>query len=150
MAPQDAHAPHDGIELAPDAVDNGLANMLSELLRQNLVDRPEKRRDFEKLVGRVAIVAEDVGVSLTMRFSGGHVVVHDGIVGIPDVTVRADGDAIMQMSLVELDGRFRLPDPRREGTKALFAMQSKGRVHTYGTLMNIPLLIRLTRLMSIY
>lgn len=140
----------DAIELAPDAEDNGLATMLSELLRQNLADHPEKQRDFDRLVGRVAIVAEDVGVSLTMRFTGGHVVVHDGIVGLPDVTVRADGDAIMQMSLVELDPRFRLPDPRGEGTRGLFKMQSEGRVHTYGTLMNVPLLVRLTRLMSIH
>jgi len=138
------------VALAPDAEANGLANMLAGLLRHNLQDHPEKERDLARLVGRVAIVATDADVSLTLRFEGGRVTIHDGIFGLPDVTIRASGDDIMQMSLVELDPRFRLPDPRREGARAMFAASRDGRVEMHGSLGNVPLLLRLTRLMTVY
>ena len=71
------------IVLAPDAERNGLATMLASLVRQNLDDRPDKRPSFARLRGRVTIVAEDIGVTLTLSFEGGRLVVHDGFAGIP-------------------------------------------------------------------
>jgi len=140
----------DRVVLAPGTDDNGLAQMLAGLLQQNLVDHPEKEQDLARLVGRVAIVAVDAGVSLTLRFGQGRVTVHDGVFGVPDVTIRAKGDDIMQMSLVELEPRFRLPDLRKDGAKAMVEASRSGRVQMHGTLTNLPFLLRLTRLMTIY
>ena len=137
------------VELAPGASDNGLASMLAGLVYQNLCDKPHKERDFARLFGRVAIVAEDAGVSLTMVFDRQKLVVHDGIVGIPDVTIRAQSEVIMDMSLVELTRRFALPNPRGEVQKRVSAAMRDGRVKIYGALANIPMLIRLNRIMSI-
>jgi hypothetical protein len=137
------------IELGPGAEENGFALMMSELLRQNLDDHPHKRRDFRRLRGRVAIVVEDAEVSVTMVFDSGHLVVHDGIVGIPDLTIRADSDDVMQMSLMELTSRFALPDPRREVTRKVLGASRAGRIRMYGALANIPLVLRLTRVMSV-
>lgn len=137
------------VELAPGASDNGLATMLAELLFQNLRDKPHKERDFARLRGRVAIVAEDAEVCLTMVFDGRKLVVHDGIVGIPDVTIRAGSEHIMDMSLVELTRRFALPDPRGEVSKRVNAAVSSGAIKIHGALANIPMMLRLTRVMSI-
>lgn len=137
------------IELAPGAEDNGFATMLAELIRQNVDDHPEKKRDLARLVGRVALVAEDSGISVTLRFDGGRLTVHDGIWGIPDVTIRAPGEDLMKMSLVELRGRLRLPDPRGENTREVMRAQREGRVRIYGMWPNLPLLVRLTRVMSV-
>jgi len=138
------------VELAPGAGENGLATMLAGLVFQNVTDKPHKRRDFARLAGRVSIVAEDAGVALTMVFGRGKMVVHDGIVGIPDVTIRADSESIMDMSLVELTRRFALPDPRGEVSKRVNAATRAGRVKMYGALANLPLVLRLTRVMSIH
>ena len=104
------------IKFAPGAEDNGLATMVAGLIEQNLADRPDKRADFERLAGRVAIVAEDAGVALTLEFARGTLTVHDGVAGVPDVSVRANSDDVINLSLVELLPRFGLPDPRGPGS----------------------------------
>jgi hypothetical protein len=137
------------IELAPGAEDNGFANMLSEMIRQNLVDHPHKRRDFDRMLGRVAIVVEDAGVAVTLRFERGRLTVHDGIAGIPDVTVRADADDVTKMSLVELLPVVGLPDPRRPNARAVIEASRAGRIRMYGALGSPMLVVRLTRVMSV-
>jgi hypothetical protein len=138
------------IELAPGAEANGLAAMLSALILQNLNDKPEKRADFAKLRGRVAIVAEDALVALTLVFEGNMLTVHDGIVGVPDVTVRANSDDIVQLSLIELTPLFGLPDPRGAALRHVMQKSKRGEIRVFGALLHWPLVMRLTRLMSIH
>lgn len=140
------------IELAPGAEDNGLASMLAGLIRQNLEDKPQKRRDFDRLRATVAIIADDAGVSLTLRFDHGRLVVHDGVVGIPDLTIRASGDDIMNLSLVELlPAPFvgALPDLRGKVLREVGRAFVKRRVKIYGALTNVPTLVALTRVVSV-
>jgi hypothetical protein len=132
------------IELVGAAADNGLANMVAGLILQNLQEHPRKRRDFARLRGRIAIVAEDAGVAMTLVFSGNMLTLHDGILGVPDVAVRANGDDIVQMSLLPLTRIGALPDPRGSATRAML-----GRVHVYGALLHVPSVLRLTRLLSV-
>jgi len=137
------------IELGPGAEENGFALMMSDLIRQNLEDHPHKVRDFDRLRGRVAIVVEDAAVAVTMLFEAGKLTVHSGIVGIPDLTIRAPSDDVMQMSLVELTPRLQLPDLRGEVTRQVMQASRQGRIRMYGLLGNVPLVVRLTRVMSI-
>ncbi len=142
--------------LAPGAGENGLATMLGTLVRQNLESSPCKRRDFDALDGTVAIVADDIDVALTMRFEGGgNLAIHDGIVGIPDVTIRGPSEAILALSNMPLATRLGLPIPHprdREGAEALrtvVAAMRSGRLHVYGMLLHLPLVMKLTRVMSV-
>jgi hypothetical protein len=144
------------IELAAGADDNGLALMLADLVRQNLEAKPHKLRDFRALSGSFSIVAEDALVALTLRFDHGTLTIHDGIVGIPDVTIRGGSDTIMALSNMPLLGRFGLPipDPRDKAAVAVArgvmdAMRS-GSFHVYGMLFHLPMLLRLTRVMSVH
>ena len=144
------------IELAPGAQDNGLALMLSDLVRQNLAAKPHKQVDFEelaRLAGSIAIVADDADVALTLRFEEGKLKIHDGIVGIPDVTIRGDSDTILALSNMPLTRRLALPLPRdKEGLMLLRSVVSAlrgGRFHIYGGLLNLKLVTRLSRVMSI-
>jgi hypothetical protein len=143
------------IELAPGAEDNGLATMLADLVRQNLEAKPHKELDFAALQGSVAIVADDAEVALTLRFDAGHLTIHDGIVGIPDLAIRGSSDTILALSNLPLTTPLALPvpDPRdKEAMKTvksvIDAMRSK-QFHVYGMLFHLPLLMRLTRVMSI-
>jgi hypothetical protein len=138
------------IAFGPGAEDNGLASMVAGLILQNLQDRPEKRGDFARLRGRISIVAEDAGVAMTLEFAGDHLTVHDGIAGIPDISVRAKSDDIVQMSLLPLTRRFALPDPRGAATRDIVDKSRRGEVRVFGGLLHLPMLLRLTRLMSVH
>lgn len=136
------------IELAPGAGDNGLAIMMATLMSQNLEDHPDRRPAFDRLVGRIAIVAEDAGVALTMELSGGRVIVHDGIVGIPDLTIRGESEIIADMSRME-SNRFGLPDPRGEVNRAMFAALREKRLRIYGLPAALPLLARFGKVLAV-
>jgi len=144
------------VQLAPGAEENGLAMMLADLVRQNLEAKPHKQGDFAALRGSVAIVADDADVALTMRFErGGKLTIHDGIVGIPDVTIRGPADTIMALSNMPLTRWLGLPVPAprdKEGIKvsqSILAEMRKGTFHIYGMFFHVPKLIRLTRVMSV-
>jgi hypothetical protein len=145
----------DSIRLAPGAGENGLASMLSDLVRQNLEAKPHKQGDFDALRGSVSIVAEDAEVALTLRFSRGELTIYDGIVGIPDVTIRGGSDTIMALSNMPLVTRFGLPlpNPRKKDevavARGVFDAMRSGSFHVYGMLFHLPMLMRLTRVMSV-
>ncbi len=144
------------VDLAPGAEENGLAQMLAGLLRQNLEAKPQKKADFAALHGAVAIVADDADVALTLCFDRGErLTIHDGIVGIPDVTIRGPSDAIIAMSNMPMATPLGLPIPNprdREGVGAmrtlLDAMRTK-KLHVYGLPFQLQLVLKLGRVMSV-
>jgi len=144
------------VQLAPGTEDNGLAMMLADLVRQNLEAKPHKQGDFAALRGSVSIVADDADVALTMRFErGGKLTIHDGIVGIPDITIRGPSEAVLALSNMPLATRLGLPipDPRNpEAVKTmrlLMGAMRDGSLHVYGIAFHLPLVMKLTRVMSI-
>jgi hypothetical protein len=143
------------IELAPGAENNGFATMLADLVRQNLEAKPHKTGDFDALSGTIAIVADDADVALTLAFDRGRLIVHDGILNVPDVTIRGTADVIMAMSNVPLTKRFALPFPDRRNReevatmRAIGAAMRAGTFHTYGLWTHLPTMLRLTRVMSV-
>jgi len=143
------------ISLAPGAENNGFATMLADLVRQNLEAKPHKRADFDALSATVAIVADDADVALTLAFAHGSLVVHDGIVDVPEVTIRGTADVIMAMSNVPLTRRLALPFPdlrdRQEVAiiREIVAAMRAGTFHAYGLATHLPTMLRLTRVMSV-
>ena len=75
------------IDVAPGAETLPLAASLAELVRRNIGRDAAKRAEFDRLRGAVAVVADDHRTSLTLRFDFGHLVVHTGVVGVPDITL---------------------------------------------------------------
>ena len=142
------------IDLAHGASDNGFAVMLADLVRQNLEAKPEKKRDFKALKGAVAIVVDDAGVALTLRFSRGRLTIFDGISGIPDVTLRGSSDIILSLSNIPLVTPLRLPIPTdRAGVDVIQSIVKAirgGTLRIYGLFFHTPLLMRLTRVVSIH
>src|SRR5437773_9706574 len=98
----------DPVTLDPGAAENGLACMLADLVRQNLVQHPERRRDFDALSGRVVIDARDIEVRVTLEFERGRLTVLDGERPEPVLRIEADHDTILELTM--LGSRFGLPD----------------------------------------
>ncbi len=148
--------PSPEVSLAPGAEENGLALMLSGLLRQNLEAKPHKKADFAAIHGAVAIVADDADVALTLCFDHGRTLtIHDGIVGIPDVTIRGPSDAIIAMSNMPMATKLGLPIPARGDREAagalrtLFAAMRERKLHVHGLAFHLPLVAKLGRVMSV-
>ncbi len=143
------------ITLAAGAEENGLAVMLADLLRQNLESKPHKNRDLQAITGRIAILAEDAEVAMTLHFDHGDLTVYDGVVGVPDVTVRASSDVILALSNVPLTRRFGLPVPALrdgEGRKVMgevLKAMRKGTMKVFGGARNASMMLHLTRIMSV-
>ena len=137
------------IEMAPGAEENGFASMMATLIQQNIEDHASKGEAFDRMVGRVAIVVEDLRIAVTLHFEGGRLNVLDGIAGIPDITIRAPAEIVMEMSLLETTTRFHLPDPRGEKVQRLARMLRRGEVKMHGALLNIALYARLADLLAV-
>ncbi|AKF06169.1 hypothetical protein [Sandaracinus amylolyticus] len=135
------------IELAPGADDNGLAIMLATLMAENVASHPARHRILDRLRGRVAIVAEDAEVSLTMEFRGGRVVLHHGIVGIPDLTIRGEAELIGDMSRMESVGP--LPDPRGEVNRTMWRALREKRLRILGLPRALPLLLGMGEVLAV-
>ena len=123
--------------------------MLGTMMAQNLADHPERLAAFDALYGRIAIVAEDAQVELTMCFDHGRVTLHDGIVGIPDLTIRGGAEQIADLSRMESWGETDLPDPRGEVNRAMFQALREGRLRIHGLPMAFPLLARMGAVLAI-
>jgi hypothetical protein len=150
------------VALAPGAEENGLAIMLGNLVQQNLEAKPKKIADFDALEGRVSIVADDADVALTLVFArifdtdaAGSLTIHDGIVGIPDVTIRGPSEAILALSNMPLATPLGLPLPSPGDPEAMKTVRDlarsmrDGKLHFYGMLLHLPLVMKLTRVMSV-
>ena len=90
------------IVLDEGAKDVGLAEMLFNLLRQNLEQKPQKMSSFEALDSNVVMVARDIDITLTLAFKRGELKIYDGVVGDPDLKIIADHDAILELSLINI------------------------------------------------
>lgn len=141
------------ISLAPGAENNAFATMLADLVRQNLESKPHKKKDFDRLDGTVALVADDADVALTLEFRRGTLVLHDGIKGVPDVTVRGTSDAIMALSNVPLTRPLALPLPLDRASfevmRDMVRATRSGDLQIYGMFRHFGLMSKLTRVMSV-
>lgn len=141
------------VELGKGAEENGFANMLLAMLSQNFEAKPHKLADLRAMHGTVALVADDAGVAVTLRFMRGVVVIESGVRGVPDVCVRGTTDAVMSMSNMPLTFGLPFPDPRDKEAKAAYESINlalkKGEIHIFGMLRHFFFMQRFTRIMSV-
>lgn len=70
-----------------EAAESGLANMMAQLLRQNLEEDARKRRLASRLRGRLVVTATDHEVTVTVDFAPAGIEILDGRVGPVDATI---------------------------------------------------------------
>lgn len=125
--------------------------MIAELIRANLTDHPGKQRDFVRMRGRAALVAEDVDATITLHFREQGLRVHAGLHGIPDLMVRGSAEALIDLSRVPPHPRLSfLPDPRAPVTRSLARQLIERRLRITGLPQHALFGLRLTRVLSIY
>ena len=141
------------VDLAPGAEQSSLARHLADVVREN-VRRPWQKREFERLRGSVALVADDVGAALTLRFDFGRLTVHEGLVGVPDVTIRGGTADIEALADLPFSERLGVPLALRGDTDGLRAVRQvfsslrSRRLKIYGLVLHVRLVLRFLRVLS--
>ena len=127
---------------------SAFAEILGGLIEANVLARPEKRLDFEKLVARVGISATDIDESVTLVFDAGRLTVHNGLVRGRTITIRADSDTVMSLSNLKI-GILGLPVYFDEVGRGVVIKLVRGKLKIEGLLLNVATLNRVTRIFSV-
>ncbi|HEY6882019.1 MAG TPA: SCP2 sterol-binding domain-containing protein [Polyangiales bacterium] len=139
------------VTLDAAAETDAFAIVIAELIRQNLADHPEKRADLAQMQGRVALVAEDAGTTITLRFRDGALVVHSGLFGVPDLVIRGPGEALIDLSRVPNHPRLKfLPDYRSPVARSLARALAERKLRIHGLAGHLRLALRLSHVLSIH
>ena len=124
---------------------SGLAEILGDLIQQNLTRDPERSRLLRRAV--VSIVAIDAEVGVTLHIGPGRVSIVDGVDDAAQIGITATSADLLALTDVPL--RLGLPDPlRREGRRVLGDVLAR-RVRIRGMMSHPRRLARLTMLLSV-
>lgn len=135
------------IILDDGAKDVGLAEMLFNLLGQNLEQKPQKVSSFRALNSNVAIVARDIDITVTLAFRGGELKIYDGFVGKADLKIIANHDAILDLSLINIFMGF--PNYFDRIGRTILRKVLIGELKIEGLLRHPLQLIHLTKIFSV-
>jgi hypothetical protein len=138
------------VDLAPGAEQDPLAQMFAGLVRDSVRDE-RTRREFDRLRASVGVVADDSGSALTLRFDFGRLTVHEGLVGIPTVTIRGMTSDIEALADLPFRGHSVRALTDREGRAALktvIGALRKRRLKIYGLVLHARLVLRLLSVLS--
>jgi hypothetical protein len=135
------------ITLAAGSEKVGLAVMLSDLIRQNLEQNPEKLRDFLGLDAAIAIRVPDAGVAITLAFKRGALVIHGGVHGAPRIHITTTAETLLSLAMLKIAGG--LPNLFSPEGYGLVKSLLKGELSIRGIFRGPIQLVRFTRLMSV-
>jgi hypothetical protein len=95
------------IFLDEGARDMGLAEMMFNLIRQNLEQNPKKIKGFNSLDAKVMIEARDIQIIIGLEFKQGMLTVSEGSSLQPDLHIITDSSSILDLCLLKI--KFGLP-----------------------------------------
>ncbi len=135
------------IVLDEGAKEVGLAEMMFNLIRQNLEQKPQRLSSFKALNSNVVIVARDIDIVVTLAFKKVGLTIYHGIVGKPDLKIIADHDAILDLSLIKIS--MGLPNYFDRTGRDILRKLIFGNVKIEGMLKHPLQLIHLTKIISV-
>jgi hypothetical protein len=124
---------------------NGLAEVVGELIRQNLDRDPQRRAHLTPTVATIAVPDAEVG--LTIRIAPPEVTIANDPVRDAHLRIRARSDALLRLTAAPL--RFGLPDPFRTDGRAVLADLVTRRARVGGLVRHPVRTARLSMLLSV-
>ena len=127
--------------------DVGLAVMLSDLIRQNLEQKPEKIKDFNALDAKILIEARDLQIVVGLEFKQGKLAVSEGSSIKPDLHIITDSAAVLDLCLIKI--KFGLPYFFDANGFRVFKKLLTRELIIKGLLSHFPALVKLTKVFSV-
>ena len=127
---------------------SAFAEMLAGLIVANVIARPEKKRDFDRLVARVGFWVTDIDEGATLAFDSGKLTVHNGLEPGRTITIRAEGETILRLTNLKI-GLFGLPVYYDEVGREVAGKLLRGKLKIDGMLTHVATLNRVTRIFSV-
>jgi len=135
------------IVLDEGAKDVGLADMVFNLIRQNLEQKPHRLSSFRALDSNVTIIARDIDITVTLVFEKGKLIIYNGIVGKTDLKITANHDAILGLCLLNIC--LGLPNYFDRNGRDILKKLLLGNLKIEGLFKHPLQLIHLTKLFSV-
>lgn len=129
--------------IGPDP--SGLAQMVGDLIEQNLARDPARRALVRRTVA--VLDALDAGVTVFLRMGADGIRVGDGDVPDAHLRIRTSSERLLDLTTAPL--RLGLPDPLKPEGRAIVADLLRGRIRIRGLLRHPLRLARLTKLLSV-
>ncbi len=135
------------ILIAPGSEDNAMADMLSNLLRQNIAQSTIKEAIFNAMKTTVAVHIEDIDVALTLDFDYGTLTIYSGTPKRARIRIYTASAYVLDLSNISI--RFGLPCFFDDKGRAILQNVWKGNIKIVALPWDLLDVIRLTRIMSI-
>ncbi len=137
------------VKIDEGAKENGLAQMLGDLISQNLERVPAKKGVAEKMNGSVYINASDIGVAVTIEFRGRDgIYIFDGKQGRPLLEVEADSITVVDMSRLTFVGGL-LPNFFDDVGRSIVIKMLKRHLKVKGMIIHLPFTVKLLNVFSV-
>lgn len=135
------------IEISPEVEDGGMATMIADIIKGNMLEKPMRENDFNALNGTIYMNAEDAEVDMTLAFDKGNLTVYNGKVGKPHIGITTD--SITMLDLANITIKFGLPWYLDATGRAVVGKLLTGKLKIKGLITHPIKLTRFTRLMSV-
>ena len=127
--------------------DVGLAEMLFNLIRQNLEQDPGKIKLFNSLDAKVLIEARDIQITVGLEFKQARLTVSEGFSVKPDLHIITDSSSILDLCLLKT--KFGLPYFFDANGFKVFKKLLARKLIIKGLLRHFSTLVKLTQLFSV-
>jgi hypothetical protein len=135
------------ILLDEGARDLGLAEMMFNLIHQNLEQNPKKIKGFNSLDAKVLIEARDLLITIGLEFKQGMLTVSEGSSLQPDLHIITDSATILDLCLLKI--KFGLPYFFDGAGSKVFKKLLTRELIIKGLFCNFFTLVKLTELFSV-
>ena len=135
------------IFLDEGARDVGLAEMMFNLIRQNLEQNPQKIKGFKSLDAKVMIEARDIQIIIGLEFKQGKLTISKDSSFKPDLHIITDSATILALCLLKI--KFGLPYFFDANGFRIFKKLLSGELVIKGLMSQFPSLVKLTKIFSV-
>ena len=135
------------ILLDEGARDVGLAEMMFNLIRQNLEQNPQKIKSFNSLDAKVMIEARDIQIIIGLEFKQGKLTISKDSSFKPDLHIITDSATILALCLLKI--KFGLPYFFDTNGFLVFKKLLTRKLIIKGLLSHFPALVKLTKVFSV-
>lgn len=137
------------IELEEKAKENGLAVMLSQMIKDNIEKNKWKEKDAESIDSRISIYAVDSNVKCSLVFKNGKCLILDGQLYDPDITIEANTIDLVNLSRIKIITPFHIPIIDKESFETVKKIL-QGKIKIRFCLKDLKNLFHLIRVLSVY